>query len=80
MTENEPDAFEIWTIYEHPKDFPTKYVARLWKVSGGIDPAPEPYLMASDTLEALRDRMLARGLTVLPRDPNDDPSIVENWV
>jgi hypothetical protein len=27
----------MWTIYDHPKDFPEHFVARKWLITGGED-------------------------------------------
>jgi hypothetical protein len=68
----------IWTIYEHPSDYPDWFVARphiIRPKSAG--PLPM-HLMAKD-LETLR-AMLPDGLTRLARMPGDDPCIIETWV
>lgn len=69
----------LWTIYDHPRDYPNAFVARRWVVERGGERATDT-LMTSDTLDWLRDQMLDMGLYRLPRDPADDPSIVETWL
>lgn len=64
----------IWTVYDHPRDFPGAFVARL-----SILDKPTAKLLHSDTLEGLRAQ-LPNGLTCLQRSPSDDPVIVECWL
>jgi hypothetical protein len=68
----------IWTIYQHPRDFPDWFVARPYvirpKTSG-----PMPMHLMAHTLDCLR-LMLPNGLTRLDRQPADDPVILETWV
>jgi hypothetical protein len=72
------EALQLWTIYDHPSDFPDCFVARLSLVSrGGIITTRET--LTAPTLEALRSQ-LPPGLYRLNRDPYDDPVIVEVWL
>jgi hypothetical protein len=64
----------VWVIYDHPRDFPGAFVARLFIV----DKATAKTLKAP-TLEGLR-ALLPAGLTRLERNPQDDPVIVETWL
>jgi hypothetical protein len=64
----------IWTIYDHPSDFPDKFVARCFH----YDKPTEAFLLA-DTLDEIR-RLIPQGLYRLDRQPNDDPVIVETWI
>ena len=73
------DVLEMWTLYDHPRDHPGKFVARKFDVGEGISQATGETLLA-DTLQALRAEMLARGLVCLSRDPNHDPVIIETWI
>lgn len=65
----------IWTIYDHPTDYPNAWVARAHDVPGG----PTDRVEVADSLEALRAK-LPRGLTMLARHPDDDPVIREVWL
>lgn len=71
-------GLSIWTVYDKPADFPTMYVARRWEVVGPVLVATNEALFAYE-LERLRDQ-LPPGLIRLPRNPNDDPVIVETWL
>lgn len=64
----------IWTIYDHPLDFPAQFVARL-----SVMDRPTAKVLKGDTLDALRAQM-PHGLTCIPRSPGDDPVIVECWL
>ena len=73
------DVLSIWTVYDHPSDHPDIFVARRWIVGeGGHRPTMET--IGSTDLERLRDELEARGLVCLPREPGDDPKIIENWI
>lgn len=70
----------IWTIYDHPKDHPDSFVARLWivELDAKLIIATSDMFVA-DTLEELRS-LLPLGLTRLSRYPGDDPVIIEAWL
>jgi hypothetical protein len=68
----------MWTIYDHPTDWPDVFIARLWLVDDkGWRFTRET--RAAKTLDEVRG-MLPRGLTCLSRAPIDDPKIVESWL
>jgi hypothetical protein len=78
MAKNDEDLLRIWTIYDHPKDQPDQFVARLWLVGDGkLTPTNEMFV--ADTIEELH-RLLPSGLNMIPRSPDDDPVIVETWL
>lgn len=69
-------GLEMWVIYDHPKDFPNGFIARLW-----IDEDPQAQTMTADTLDNLRELICRWGCTChLVRYPDDDPVIVETWI
>jgi hypothetical protein len=72
-------TLSIWTIYDHPKDFPHWFVARKHVANGGGATATSETILAHD-IEALRVEMQRRGLIPFLRDPSDDPVIVESWL
>lgn len=68
----------MWVIYSREtKDFPGVYVVRLHLA------LPEPHVttayFTSSFLQDARD-LLPRGLTRMPRFPQDDPTIIEVWL
>lgn len=71
------EPLSIWTVYQRPADFPTKFVARRWLATGEL--VATDNVLLDDTLDALRNR-LPPGLIQMPRDPSDDPTIVETWL
>ena len=67
----------VWTIYDHPSDYPDCFVMRRSEIRpGAVVSTQEVYTAA--TLDDLRHR-LPRGLYRQPRMPGDDPVIVETW-
>jgi hypothetical protein len=72
---------KIWTIYEHPADFPDKFIAREFFVGQGAY-APTDVALIADTLVDVR-RMLTRlypDLVRIERFDVDEPHIVECWI
>jgi hypothetical protein len=74
------DALHIWTIYDHPLDFPDVFVARLSLVGGDGGPKVTDQILTAPDLDTLRREFVRRGLTCITRSPNDDPVIVECWL
>jgi len=72
------DALEMWVVYDHPRDMPDYFIARLWEVEAGKTTAT-PILRAAPTLDEVR-AMLPHGLVNIGRMPEDEPQIVEIWV
>lgn len=68
----------LWVVYEKPKDFPDKYVARRWTT--GISPAPTPDVIVMDSLNELRLILESMNLVWMNRHPSDDPVILEAWL
>lgn len=73
------NALVMWTVYDHPTDFPNNYVARKFMVTKGRAIATEEIILCPD-LEALREQLEQLGLVPLKRDPHDDAKIVETWL
>jgi hypothetical protein len=67
----------IWTVYDNPKDFPGLFVARKSEARKGLVLHTHEVLTAT-TLEELRE-LIPTGLFCAPRDPSDEPQIVECW-
>ena len=64
----------VWTIFDHPADHPTQFVARPF-----IGVRPLLAHLAHKDLGTLR-ALLPAGLTRLERSPKDDPKIIETWI
>ncbi|MBQ8698341.1 MAG: hypothetical protein IJ521_05025 [Schwartzia sp.] len=67
------------TLYEHPKDFPESYVARVHFVEKGRQWASPDIFIVHDTLEAAR-AAVPSGMVNMGRSPMDDPCIVETYI
>jgi len=68
----------IWTVYDHPKDYPDYYVARKFITTPAYVIATDDLLL-SKNIEALR-KILSKTLICLSRSENDDPRIMETWL
>jgi hypothetical protein len=65
----------IIAIYKSPKDYPGKYVARLWDIRN----RPTIYVTVANTLDIIREG-IPRNMHRLPPFPSDDPVLVETWI
>lgn len=72
-------ALEMWTVYDHPRDFPEYFVARKFLVEGR-QARPTAQVVACGQLAPLREWLAERGLVPLARNDGDDSVIVESWV
>lgn len=70
------ESLPMWVIYDRPRDYPDHVVVRKWLVREQAEPTP---CTLHDSIEAAR-AALPPGLVCLPRDPHDDPFIVETWL
>lgn len=68
------DELIIWTIYDHPKDYPDCFVARAFNLD-----QPTDRVLTAPTLRDIR-ALLPFGLYCLPRCPEDAAVIVETWL
>lgn len=69
----------LWTVYDHPLDYPDHYVVRPFMVvDGTVTPGDSSYLYRD--LDLAREWLHRMGLFRLERSPEDDPTIVETWV
>jgi hypothetical protein len=74
-----PATLKIYTIYEHPKDFPDHFVLRGFTITKD-KPIPDKDPLLFKTLEMARKLLEGSGKTRLARNPSDDPCIVESWL
>lgn len=72
-------VLEIWAVYDHPTDFPTKFVARRWRVDAGRV-TPTDGIRVANELDDLRAQLRVEGLSCVARQHDDDPKIVESWL
>lgn len=71
------DVIDMYGIYDNPKDAPGKFIVRRWEVRAGKVEGKERVIW--DTLEEAR-KSVSNGRTAIPRQPSDDPCIVETWM
>jgi hypothetical protein len=70
----------VWTVYDHPSDYPNHWVARRWVVDEAGPTTYRSDVFVRDDLNELRDQLSRMGLFPLGRSPEDDPTIVETWL
>lgn len=79
-----PEGLVMWTVYDHPEDYPNEFLARMWVVPTGPGVDHEPIftgqIMASTDLHLIRRWMQHQGLACITRNPDDDPVILETWL
>jgi hypothetical protein len=74
-------ALSIWTVYDHPKDFPDTFVARRYEAGGGGKSANTATADAVvGDLALIREAMTRCGLYRMQRAPVDPREIVETWL
>lgn len=66
----------MWTIYDHPADYPRHFVVRSYLV--GREGEGSSRVQLADSLEEAR-ACVPPGLFCMARSPDDDPPIVETW-
>lgn len=66
----------IWVVYDHPRDYPDKWVVRVW-----YGEVSEPDCTVHDSREDARESISSRGggMCFAPY-LNDDPCIAEWWI
>jgi hypothetical protein len=70
----------LWTIYDHPSDYPNHFVVRRHGIDADFNvPLVDAKCKLADSLEEARE-LLPPGLHCLGREPEDDPVIVETWI
>lgn len=67
-------TLDIWVIYDHPEDYPDKFVARCWEGE-----TPTDRIFTADTVKEIRE-LIPPDLYRLDRDPSDDPVVLEVWI
>lgn len=70
----------MWTVYDHPSDFPDCFVARKWIASSGMsEPIRTDSVLTADNLKMLKVKIqheMPYVIDFIPRQPDDDPVIV----
>ena len=63
----------MFVIYRDPVDYPGKFVARVFDLN-----KPTPYCAIRDSYNEIVETV-PEAMTRIPRDPHDDPKIIETW-
>jgi hypothetical protein len=74
----ETKELEMFTIYDHPADYPNHFVIRRWTIADG-KPHPDDAVILVTTLVEARLH-IKPGLCCIDREVNDDPKIMETWI
>lgn len=61
-------------IYDHPKDYPNSYVARIWDMD-----KPTNVVVANENLDMLRS-LIPNGMGCINKFETDDPCMLEIWL
>lgn len=69
----------MWTVYDHPKDFPHCFVARMFVIENGGSRPTENAIVSPD-LGQLRALLIGYGLVCIDRSDDDEAQIVETWL
>lgn len=73
-------SLPLFVVYKNQKDFPGKYVIRLWQINRkkrGM--LPTAYCAVGDTLEEVREA-LPQNLCRFSRSSSEDISVIEKWI
>ena len=82
MSRNDAAVLNMWTIYDHPTDFPEWFVARKFEITAQ-GPVTGDSVIWGKTLTEVREMIHwvdpNAGARLL-RYQNDRPSVVETWL
>lgn len=74
----ERGVLSLWTVYDHPLDFPDGFIARRHEASAAGSIASQDVITGE--LAVIRQAMQMCGLFCMPRADADDRKIVETWI
>ena len=75
------EGFKIYTVYDHPTDYPDDYVVRTWYTEDKTEPTPNTELFIKDkSIEVVREKLSSMGLVCIDREKYDDEKILETWL
>lgn len=75
------EPLSMWTVYDHPTDYPEGYLARRFEVTAeGATPMLD--CIAGPSLDAVRQHLIhhAGMSAALARSPDDHPNVLETWI
>ena len=67
--------FPIIAVYENPKDFPGRIVARIFETN-----VPTDIIIVKQSLEEMQQDLSKTGMIFLPRTKQDDPVLIGTWI
>lgn len=70
----------IYTIYDHPSDYPEHFVVRKCTVTDGAVIMDEKLHLQSNSIEMIHRILQSEGLIFMPRSKNDDAVIIGNYI
>jgi hypothetical protein len=73
-------ALNMWTVYDHPVDYPHTFVARRFEISQSLEPVATTDILRDTKLHVIRACLRCAGLTPFPRKEGDAPPIMETWL
>lgn len=69
----------VYTIFDHPSDYPDHFVVRREQIKKGLVEKDMEFIKLENTLEKARTH-IPFGLCKMDRHPFDIPSIVETYI
>ena len=66
--------YPMIVIYDHPKDYPDHFVARVWCLG-----QPTQYISLSKSADSLR-KEIPEGFTITKKPEGEDPVILETYI
>jgi hypothetical protein len=72
---NTLSSVPIISVYKSPKDYPNKFVARLWDVNNKAT----NFIVVAETLEGIR-KLIPENMLCIPPSEMDDSVIVEVYI
>ncbi len=75
------EPLQMWTIFDHPEDYPTGYIPRRFRTVKGGRMVETADAVTGPTLEAVRRKLAERGLEPdMPLGKDHDTGAVEVWI
>lgn len=73
-------GLRMWTVYDHPLDFPEHWVVRPGRATRHQGYVPAPRCWPFDTLEQCHEFLEPFHLTLIQRGDPAEPNIAEVWI
>ena len=75
----EGETIFVFTIYDHPKEHPSGYMATRDLTLFNPPIRDNLWWIKASNVEFIRNQFRTMGLKLIPRKPDDDPTILETW-